>query len=101
MAQVLLRIQPPLASQTGSLQSTGSFTLVEVIREGEPLGPVLQRVADRNAAIREALFDTGKGQIKDYIVLMLNARVLRGIERQETQLADGDKVVFMLPFSGG
>lgn len=85
---------------SGLSRSSGRV-LEEEIAEGERLGSVLQRLADRYGAdFRETLLDE-TGHLKSYVVLLVNGQVLIGPERLEAQLADGDMVIFMPFVSGG
>lgn len=87
---------------TGLSNGFGSVKLEEDLRQSESLGPLLDRLADKyGTRFRDALFDTETGQLKSQILVVLNARVLAGPDRLETQIADGDAVVLMLPISGG
>jgi len=102
MAKVSLRIYAPLAQQSGVAGRAGSFSQEEEIREGESVGCLLHRLTDRyGEGFREALFHGETGQIRQYIVVLVNGRSLASMEGMETALRDGDEVVFVPAYGGG
>jgi hypothetical protein len=82
VARTLLKIHPPMASETGLWHGAGRLTLEEEVVEAELLSSVLNRLNDRYAArFREALFDAETGQIKRSVVVLRNSRLVFGADR--------------------
>jgi MoaD family protein len=102
MAKVSLRIYAPLAQQSGAPGRAGSLTLEEEVGEGEQVGSLLDRLADRyGERFREALFHAETGQIRQHLVVLVNGQSLASGQGLETELEDGDQVVLVAAYAGG
>jgi len=101
LAQITLRIGPPLAGQTGLPNASGIVILEEQVEDGELLHAMVSRLADVHGAdFRKTLFEED-GAIKRDIILLHNSRALVGEGRMTATLADGDLVIFTPPYAGG
>jgi len=102
MAKVSVRIYAPLAQQSGVSGGACSLALEEEVGEGEQVRSLLDRMADRyGERFREALFHAETGQIRQYILVLVNGQNLASGQGVETELRDGDKVVLAPAYAGG
>jgi molybdopterin synthase sulfur carrier subunit len=102
MAKVSLRIYAPLAQQTGTSSGSGRLTLEEEVGEGEQVSHLLHRLADRyGEGFREALFHAETGQIRQHLNVLVNGQSLAFMQGVETELRDGDELVFLPAYAGG
>ena len=102
MARVSVKIYAPLAQLSGVSSGAYSLALEEEIGEGEQVRSLLDRMADRyGERFREALFHAETGQIRHYILVLVNGQNLASGQGVGTELRDGDNVVLAPAYAGG
>ncbi len=100
MAKVELHLYPPLSYKMSS-KRVGALILEEKIVQGETLGNLLAKLANRNLEAWQAIFDAQAHQIRPIIMTILNGTALARSEAPQTRLSDGDRIAFRVAYGGG
>lgn len=68
--------------------------------EGATVGEVLTKVGERNAALRERLYDD-KGNVRRFVNVFANDEDIRFLDGAETEVSDGDEISIVPAIAGG
>mgnify|MGYP001556010694 CR=1 FL=1 len=91
----------PWLSQRLSAQHVGRLTLVQEVSEGATVRQVLEAIAADNRPFRELVFPAKTGRLADYIMLLLNGRLIELSGGMEAEVRPGDTLRLIPGFSGG
>jgi molybdopterin converting factor small subunit len=91
----------PWLSQRLSAQHVGRLTLIQEVSEGSTVKQVLEAVAADNPLFRELVFPANTGRLADYVMLLLNGRLIELAGGMEAEVRSGDTLRLIPGFSGG
>jgi len=92
-----MKISVRFFSEYGEL--LGNEVMVDA-KEGLVLSDLIANVSEKNKEGYDAIFD-GKGNIREFVVLVKNGRQITMTEAEKTPVAEGDDIVVLPPISGG
>jgi sulfur-carrier protein len=70
------------------------------LREGTDAMMLLRQLADNKPKVHEAFFDPS-GELKEYVILMVNRKRLQRDQAEGYTLHEGDEVAVFPPVAGG
>jgi|WetSurMetagenome_2_1015567.scaffolds.fasta_scaffold41047_2 sulfur-carrier protein len=70
------------------------------IREGADVMVLLRQLAGNNPKVQEAFFDPS-GDLKEYVILMVNRKRIQRDQAEGVTLHEGDEVAVFPPVAGG
>jgi sulfur-carrier protein len=70
------------------------------LREGTDVMMLLRQLADNKPKVHEAFFNPS-GELKDYVILMVNRKRIQRDLAEGVTLHDGDEVAVFPPVAGG
>jgi sulfur-carrier protein len=70
------------------------------IREGSAVMMLLRQLAVNNPKVQEAFFDPS-GDLKEYVILMVNRKRIHRDQAEGVTLHEGDEVAVFPPVAGG
>jgi len=62
---------------------------------GSTLGVLLEDLASTNRRFKEAAFEDS-GQLKDWVMIMINKKMIDPLQALETELHEGDEIAIFL-----
>ena len=98
-AKVELQIYPPLLYQ--SSKQSEKLIVEEVFNEGETLGDLLIRLEKQDPETFRNIYDSSKRHVHLPIVTVINGTAMQYSRAIQRQLADGDKIAWLLMYAGG
>ncbi len=73
---------------------------VEVDFDGRDVDTLLIFLVDKYPNLKNELY-TDAGELTDYVIIFVNDKPISALEKLETKVRDGDKIMFFFPISGG
>ena len=70
------------------------------LKAGSTLGDLLDILASTNRRFKEAAFEES-GQLRDWVMLMINRKMIDPFQALETELHEGDEIAIFPPVAGG
>jgi len=98
-AKVELQIRPPLSYEI--TKQAGGIKMEEEILEGETLGQLLVRLERQTPPAFQHIYDADKREILPPIVTVVNGTTIPRAGAIARELADGDKITWLLMYAGG
>ena len=73
---------------------------LELDFNGSTVEQLLKVLVDKYPKLKDEFY-TETGEITDYIIVFVNDKPISALEELDTEVRDGDKILFFFPISGG
>ncbi|KYK30437.1 MAG: hypothetical protein AYK23_01100 [Candidatus Proteinoplasmatales archaeon SG8-5] len=74
--------------------------VVEMEFGGNTCGELLERLSGEYPALSTKFYDED-GSVTDYLIIFLNDKPISALEGLDSEVRDGDRLLFFFPISGG
>ena len=73
---------------------------LELDFNGSTVGELLEFLSNEYPKLKDEFY-AENGEITDYIIVFVNDKPISALEELDTEVRDGDKILFFFPISGG
>ncbi len=100
MGRIRLEISSWISDAFGD-QSSEQLVLEENIEEDITIGDLIRKLASKHRAFSDIIFDTKTDKLSGYVAIVLNDRIVVGLEGLSTNIKDGDIIKLLPVIAGG